>query len=68
MQVEIDPRDDHWRQMMPAAFLLGLLLIALGAMVWALAERRTASMEEARRHTIVKAELVGDWVSGSFTL
>ncbi|WP_302139226.1 EAL domain-containing protein [Halomonas alkalicola] len=53
---------------MPTAFLLGLLMIALGAMAWALAERRTASMEEARRYTIAKAELVSDWVSGSFTL
>lgn len=53
---------------MPTAFLLGLLMIALGAMAWALAERRTASMEEARRYTIAKAELVSDWVSGSFAL
>ncbi|MFO8044949.1 MAG: EAL domain-containing protein [Halomonas sp.] len=37
-------------------------------MAWVLAERRQVSLEEARRYTDAKAELVSDWISGSFDL
>jgi len=63
-----EPQDGRWRPVAPVALFLGLLLIALAAMAWALAERRQASLEEARRYTVAKADLVSDWISGSFEL